>query len=269
MKKILSSIIILCIVLSICSLSNAANGSIEFNFTGDESEIEQGTKTVTYKISLGKFEEITENPMMGYEAVLDYDSDVFKSVSIEGLNGWTAQYSDSTKRLIGETQSKGEEYKEIAKITLTLKDDAPATTTSIKLKKVVLSVNGVDEYDYEKEVSLKIKEKASNSDNDSKDDNSKNDNNKNDNKQEEKNDDTSKEDKKDNTKTGENTVVKNVISPNTTTNNSKTANQSQNNSTTATTKLPKTGITTIAVIAIVVLITGVGCLIKYKTIQIK
>ena len=267
MKKIISSIIILCIVLSICSLSNAANGSIEFNFIGDESEIEQGTKTVTYKISLGKFEGIAENAMMGYEAVLDYDSDVFESVSIEGLNGWTAQYSDSTKRLIGETQSKGEEYKEIAKITLTLKDDAKPTTTSIKLKNVVLSVNGVDEYTYSKEVSLKINEKKESSDNN----NSKDEENKNDNKQEDKKEDTSsKEDtKKDDTKTGENVSIKNNVSQNEIKNNSKTANQSQNNSTTATTKLPKTGITTIAVIAIVVLITGVGCLIKYKTIQIK
>lgn len=49
---------------------------------------------------------------------------MFNSATIEGLNDWTAQYTESTKRLIGETRTKGEANKEIAKITLTLKDDA-------------------------------------------------------------------------------------------------------------------------------------------------
>ena len=145
MKKIVTSFIILIIAIlmyqTVYATENSTGASVVFNFSGD-SKVTQGTKTVTYTISLGDFVGVPENSMMGYEAVLEYDSNVFSSAAIEGLNDWTAQYTESTKRLIGETRTKGEANKEIAKITLTLKDDAPAGNTTVKLNNVLLTANG-------------------------------------------------------------------------------------------------------------------------------
>ena len=163
MKKIVTGFIILIIAIlmyqTVYATENSTGASVVFNFSGD-SKVTQGTKTVTYTISLGDFVGIPENAMMGYEAVLEYDSNVFSSATIEGLNDWTAQYTESTKRLIGETRTKGEANKEIAKITLTLKDDAPAGNTTVKLNNVLLTANGNQEFSYTKEATLQIEAKA-------------------------------------------------------------------------------------------------------------
>ena len=122
---------------TVYATENSTGASVVFNFSGD-SKVTQGTKTVTYTISLGDFVGIPENAMMGYEAVLEYDSNVFSSATIEGLNDWTAQYTESTKRLIGETRTKGEANKEIAKITLTLKESLSNPSSRTLPPKVIV-----------------------------------------------------------------------------------------------------------------------------------
>lgn len=251
MKKIISSLIILIVSIFIYQASYAADASVEFNFTGD-SKITQGTKTVTYTISLGEFQGIADNPMMGYEAVLNYDSNIFSSATVEGLNDWTAQYTETTKRLIGETRTKAEPNKAIAKITLTLKDDASVGSTLIKLNNILLTVNDTQDFNYTKEAPLTIEAKVEEPKNEEKNENT--------------GSTTDNQPKQEETKNQ---------SENPTSDKSNTSNEFQsltsnkNNNTTNAKTLPKTGIEKIALIVILVAAVGIGCLIRYKSIETK
>jgi LPXTG-motif cell wall anchor domain protein len=259
MKKIVTSFIILIIAIlmyqTVYATENSTGASVVFNFSGD-SKVTQGTKTVTYTISLGDFVGIPENSMMGYEAVLEYDSNVFDSATIEGLNDWTAQYTESTKRLIGETRTKGEANKDIAKITLTLKDDAPAGNTTVKLNNVLLTANGNQEFSYTKEATLQIEAKAEEPKKDDENNTTENTN-------------TNQSATQNESKNQTNSNTQNSVANNTSNEfKSITKNGTSNNSK-ASSVLPKTGTGRIALAVFMILIIGIGCLIRYKSIQTK
>lgn len=254
MKKIFISIIVLLMTISIYQVSYAVEGqaSIPLNFTG-ATQISQDTKTVTFTVSLGEFTEIPQNPIIGYEAILEYDKNIFTSVTVEGLNNWKADYAEATGRLLGETLTIGEANKEITKITLTLKDGVEPGTTTVKLKSVLLTVNDDLDFNYEKEATLTIEKKAEEeqpkedknevpAQNTTEEDKTK----------DESKNETKKEQETDNSKKSNNTQVK--------------ANEDK---TTSTKKLPATGMEKVAMIVILVAIVGIGCLIKYKSIEIK
>jgi len=131
MKKILVSSIIILIILSIAISSYAVEvggdtqeevtPKIEVKFKAAENNNENTIKLV---LSLGKFTAIKENAMIGYEAKLNYEEEIFETVEakdVKGLNGWTATYSPITKAIIGDP-IVGKEDTEIAEITLTLKE---------------------------------------------------------------------------------------------------------------------------------------------------
>lgn len=254
MKKIFISIIVLLMTISIYQVSFAVKGqsSIPLNFTG-ANKISQDTKNITFTVSLGEFTEIPQNPIIGYEAILEYDKNIFSSVTVEGLNNWKADYAEGTGRLLGETLTIGEANKEITKITLTLKDGVEPGTTTVKLKSVLLTVNDDLDFNYEKEATLTIEKKAEEeqpkedknevpAQNTTEEDKTK----------DESKDKTEKEQETDNSKKSNNTQVK--------------ANEDK---TTSTKKLPATGMGKVAMIVTVVAIIGIGCLIKYKSIEIK
>lgn len=258
MKKIITSFIVLILTVFIYQASYAEDASVGFNFSGD-SKVTKGTNTVSYTISLGDFTGIAENAMMGYEAVLEYDNNVFGSVSIEGLNDWTAQYTESTKRLIGETRTKAEANKAIAKITLILKDDAPVGNTTVKLTNVLLTVNDTQDFKYTKEATLEIEAKAEESKNDAQNTNVENTNT-----------DTNQSEQQNENKNQANNSTGNSALSNNTSNEFKnlTKNETSNNSKAASV-LPKTGTERIALAVFMILIIGIGCLIRYKSIQTK
>lgn len=247
--KILTVSIVSLMIIGLFQISNAAS-NVDVKLTG-ETEVKQDSKTVTLTISLGDFTEIPENPIMGYEAVLEYDKDIFSSVTVEGLNNWNAQYLDSTQRLIGETVSTGEPNKEIAKITLTLNENAKVGTTSVKLTNGLLTVNDEDslDFEFEKEVQITIKEKEQ--------------------EQEQGDEEEQKEEEK-------NTFAGYQIAGSEEKQNSGTASNvgssssnSSKDKTIAEKDLPKTGIAKIAVIMILIATVGIASLIRYKSIKLK
>ena len=247
--KILTVSIVSLMIIGLFQISNAAS-NVDVKLTG-ETEVKQDSKTVTLTISLGDFTEIPENPIMGYEAVLEYDKDIFSSVTVEGLNNWNAQYLDSTQRLIGETVSTGEPNKEIAKITLTLNENAKVGTTSVKLTNGLLTVNDEDslDFEFEKEVQITIKEKEQ--------------------EQEQGDEEEQKEEEK-------NTFAGYQIAGSEEKQNSGTASNvgssssnSSKDKTIAEKDLPKTGIAKIAVIMILIATVGIDSLIRYKSIKLK
>lgn len=249
MKKIVTSIIILLMAVCIFQASYATEGdgvnaNIPLSFAGD-TKISQDTQKITYTISLGDFTGIPQNPIMGYEAVLEYDKNIFESVTVEGLNNWTSQYDESTGRLIGETKETAQPNKGIAKITLTLNQNVNPGNTTIKLKNVLLTVNDDIDFEYEKEATLTIEEKSE--DKDKEETNGKN---------EEEAGEDKKEEKPDTTTSNNNSTGTSI-------------NKANTDKTTTSAKLPKTGTYTIALIVLVIGAVGIVCLIRYKSIETK
>lgn len=181
---------------------------------------------------------------------------MFNSATIEGLNDWTAQYTESTKRLIGETRTKGEANKEIAKITLILKDDAPVGNTTVKLNNVLLTANGNQEFSYTKEATLQIETKAEEPKNDDKNNTTENTN-------------TNQTATQNESKNQTNSNTQNSVANNTSNEFKSIKKNGTSNNSKAASVLPKTGTGRIALAVFMILIIGMGCLIRYKSIQTK
>ena len=252
MKKIFISIILLLVVIAMSQFSYAANVAIDFS---GETEITQDTKTISLILSLGEFSEIPGNPLMGYEAILEYDKTIFSSVKVEGLNDWRADYDDSTGRIIGEALSFGEANKQITQITLTVADNATPGNTTVKLKEGLLTVNDDEELDFTFEKAAQITIAENNEEDNPNENNVPNENA------------TGNTDE--NTtgnQTGNQTGNKTNNNTSTLGNISVKGNEDK---TTASKILPSTGIGKIALIVVLVVIIGIGCFIRYKSIKLK
>lgn len=255
MKKTVAITILLVLLMSIFQVVYAADPNIEVNFTGG-TEITQDAETVTLIISVGAFTEMPEDPTIAYQAVLEYDKTIFSSVSVEGINNWSARYEEPN--ILGETVTTGVANTEVAKITLTLNENVEAETTTVKLTSGQISVASTSDLEFEfdttfeKEITINIVEESE---------------------PEENQNDTPNENTAGNTT--ENTVenaTKNETNTTSATNNtSNTTGTTTNNTdnTTASNKLPSTGAEKIALIVVLILGTGIGCLIRYKSIKIK
>lgn len=236
MKKMIMKIITIIMALVIILISNisshAATANIELNLKG-ETTIPEDQKTVELFLSTGNFTGIEENIVLGYEAILEYDTTMFKSIKVEGLNGWSASYEESTKVLIGDVAT-AKANTNITKITLTLKDEIKANQTGkVKLNNLQLT-DGTNDFTFNKELAITVQ----------------------DSKTEQNNTNTNK--------TNNNTTV----NKNNTTTISK--NATNTDKTTANTKIPAAGIRNIFIVIItVILVTGIISLIRYKTIKLK
>lgn len=156
MKKVIISFMAIILVILGGINSYAIDANIELNLTGPTT-IEQETKTVTLTLALGNFTEITDNCVLGYEATLEYDKNIFEGVTVKGLNGWTSNYSDSTGIIIGDIASAKANTK-ITEIVFTLKEGVQPTTTDIKLNNIILT-NDENDFEYNKKVTVTIQEK--------------------------------------------------------------------------------------------------------------
>ena len=155
MKKIVVSFMIAIIVLlgGLCTYADNENANIEVNFTGSTT-LKQSDKTLTLTVALGDFTEIADNCVLGYEATLDYDENIFASVTVKGLNGWNADYKDSTKIIIGDT-ALAKANTQITEIIFTLKEGVQPTTTEIKLNNILLT-NYENDFKYDKKLTVTI-----------------------------------------------------------------------------------------------------------------
>lgn len=138
MKKVVLSIIIALIIV-VTSLNIYANGEIvEFSMTGADS-IREDTKKYVVKLNLGSFTNVEEGKTMGFEGKLQFDSSIFESVTVKGLNDWTITYSSNTNKIIGETDN-AVVNKEIAEITFNIKENVAAKEkVEIVLKDAIIT----------------------------------------------------------------------------------------------------------------------------------
>lgn len=233
---ILALIISILIALVNINISNAADNA-KIVLSADKTQISAGDKvTVTVKIT-----DITgvSEGIIGLSGTLSYDNTKFENITVSALNNWDKpEYNSENGKLL---TLKGDYVKTdeaVFTITLTAKSDVKLGDTEIKLSDIKVS-----DVDNEYEVTtasakLTIVEK--------------------------------KQEQPDNSNTNTNTN----INTNTNTNNSTSANTTVKNTvvankvdnTTASGKLPKTGLAgdVLVIGGIALAIIGVFCLVKYN-----
>ena len=252
MKKIISLILILFILLMQVTIVNAATAEITFT---TPTTLPENTKTFTAKIFLGNIQDLGDNQedkVVSYSATLNYDTSVIGSVSVQGKNGWTVSYTNGA---ILANIDNVEQNKEIAELTFTLRDNINTDKINISLTGARISNDGTlkqDIADISKEIKIEVQQA---------------------------------EDPEQNETTNEvtnnvaNEIAQNETNKNTVTTNNKTdtkTNQlnavSANTTSTAkkVTVLPKAGQENIIIIAIVIIaIIGGFCIVRFKSIKTK
>lgn len=158
MKKVVS--IILFVILVIVSLNVKAvseNGStVNMSFTKTVEE-----DKVVIKISLGEFVSVEENSVMASTMTLDFDNNVISKVSGTSSNNWDITIQESTKRVLLETDS-ARPNTEIAQITFNINPNASEGTSSVGLKEINIaaSSSGLDENYNDQTVSFSVNEET-------------------------------------------------------------------------------------------------------------
>ena len=153
-RKILTIIMIIVMITILGTINSLAAGNIELNVQG-ETTVKDTEKTIELTLSLGSFTEIEEGIPLGYQGTLEYDENLFEGITVEGLNGWTVNYENSTKVFMGETDTAKANI-QIAKITLTLKDGVtPGTSGTINFNDILLT-DGTNDFTFNKEITVTI-----------------------------------------------------------------------------------------------------------------
>ena len=240
-NKIIMTILIIAMILTIGTISSFAEeeANIELNLNG-QTTINEDTKTVELTLSLGDFTGVEAGATLGYQATLEYDKNMFQSVEVEGLNGWTANYESSTKVLLGDVD-RANPNTDITKITLTLKDDVqPGTEGKVQINNILLT-DGNNDFTFNKEVTVKMEEEVTTPVEDDNTNNSGNNGN----------------------ATNNNSSINANIS-----NNAGMQSENTDNTTVQATRLPNTGIENIILVAIAVTIVAI-IVFKIKSRDIK
>lgn len=240
-NKIIMTILIIAMILTIGTISSFAEeeANVELNLNG-QTTINEDTKTVELTLSLGDFTGVEAGATLGYQATLEFDENMFQSVEVEGLNGWTANYESSTKVLLGDVD-KANPNTDITKITLTLKDDVqPGTEGKVQINNILLT-DGNNDFTFNKEVTVKMEEEVTTPVEDDNTNNSGNNGN----------------------ATNNNSSINANIS-----NNAGMQSGNTDNTTVQATRLPNTGIENIRLVAIAVTIVAI-IVFKIKSRDIK
>lgn len=252
-KRIVLIFTILLLIIGTLPLtSNAAELNIKVNANINVTKVEKNEQLVEITISLGDFKDIKT---LGYQATLEYDKNMFESVTVTGENGWTTTY-DSTKstKIVADTAS-AKANTEITKITLKLKEGLKDKTTGKILLKDLILTDGTDESKFSKEFSVTFQNE-------------------------------NQENNNTNNETNTNTNVNNNANQNTTNSTNNTVNSAVDNSvnnignnvisknnvnidnTTSNSKLPAAGLKNIIVLAIFTVATS-AIIFKIKSKKIK
>lgn len=253
MKRNIIFSMVMIIVLLVANISLATDiPTAELTVTTNKITIQNTDEIVEVAISLGNINGLVttgSNIVLAYEGTLDYDTNMFETVTVKGQNEWTATYEPTTKKIIGDT-TNATANTIIAKLTFTLKDNiSNGTSGTISINNMVLT-DETNEFKLSKTITI-----TSENEKDSKKEN-----------QIENNivfdDNTIKDNEVINTgiSTSNNNFIGKVESKN---NLSVDTSQAKGS-------FPKTGLKNIIVLAVlIIIITGAFSLIRYKMIKLK
>lgn len=143
MKRNIIFSMVMIIVLLVANISLATDiPTAELTVTTNKITIQNTDEIVEVAISLGNINGLVttgSNIVLAYEGTLDYDTNMFETVTVKGQNEWTATYEPTTKKIIGDT-TNATANTIIAKLTFTLKDNiSNGTSGTISINNMVLT----------------------------------------------------------------------------------------------------------------------------------
>lgn len=239
-KLIIALIVSILIALVNINISNATHNAKIVLFA-DKTQISAGDK-VTVTVKIIDITEVSEG-IIGLSGTLSYDNTKFENITISALNNWDKpEYNSENGKLL---TLKGDYVKTdeaVFTITLTAKSDVKLGDTEIKLSDIKVSDIDNEYAVTAASTKLTIVEK----------------------KQEQPDNSNTNTNTNTSTDTNTNTNTNNRTNANTTVKNTVVANKTDN--TTASGKLPKTGLAGDALVigGIALAIIGVFCLVKYN-----
>lgn len=237
MKRILISFIIGIMVICMSVVSYAVDektSNIELNLMKNMT-ISEDTKEINLKLSLGEFTNIEENALISFRGIIKYDDNIFNNISVSGLNGYTATYAESSKRIVLDPK-EGKANTEVAEITLTLKEGVEPCTTNVSFQLEEFTDGENDFTLSTKAVTITIEKEI---------------------------EQTPTE------KTEEEPEIEILDEIQETETPDKVTTTQEVDKTTAKTDLPKTGSRKIATLVGIIVLIGIVCLVRYKKIEIK
>ena len=134
-------------VMAVSPETTESNADVEISLEGEDAII-QGTESFIVNLKLGKFTNLEENKVMGFEATLDYSEDLFESVKVTQQNGWKVTYNVDSKKIVG-TVDESKEDIVIAQIEFVLKEGVEIGTTG---KVSLLNLNISDDNNLDKTI---------------------------------------------------------------------------------------------------------------------
>ena len=136
MKKVLITMLMAIVIVSMCFVTSRAEASIKVNVSMDKTTVKAGEEVVL-TISTSDFVDIAGEGIFGLSIDLVYDREIFEPVTlsdITGVNGWTSPQlsSDASMFYIDRTDFTSTPG-EVAKIAFHVKSDA-VTTQNVEIR---------------------------------------------------------------------------------------------------------------------------------------
>lgn len=276
MKKILASLLIALMLINVGiyvfadetkstgapTQSTTENVSATLKMTS-EIKLDEKNKEVKVKIGYGEIKGLGEGELISYQGIITYSQEYFGELTqddIKAESGYTAVYNPENKRLIVEATRTPKSNENTVEITFKLKENVKDVTTSIELK---LEEFTDSKTDFEKSTLKTEITITSNTNDATKTESTKTESTKED--QSNKTESTKEDNKK-----GELEILTEATKTETTkTQTTKTDNVTKDTTVSSEQTLPKTGVTTVALIILAVLVVGILSLVRYRNIEIK
>lgn len=266
MKKILASLLIALMLINVGiyvfadetkstgtpTQSTTENVSATLKMTS-EIKLDEKNKEVKVKIGYGEIKGLGEGELISYQGIITYSQEYFGELTqddIKAESGYTAVYNPENKRLIVEATRTPKSNENTVEITFKLKENVKDVTTSIELK---LEEFTDSKTDFEKSTLKTEITITSNTSDTTKTESTKED-------QSNKTESTKEDNKK-----GELEILTEATKTETT----KTDSATKDTTVSPEKILPKTGVTTVALIILAVLVVGILSLVRYRNIEIK
>lgn len=136
MKKVLITMLMAIVIVSMCFVTSRAEASIKVNVSMDKTTVKAGEEVVL-TISTSDFVDIAGEGIFGLSIDLVYDREIFEPVTlsdITGVNGWTSpQLSEDASMFYIDRTDFTSTPGEVAKIAFHVKSDA-ATTQNVEIR---------------------------------------------------------------------------------------------------------------------------------------
>ena len=276
MKKILASLLIALMLINVGiyvfadetkstgapTQSTTENVSATLKMTS-EIKLDEKNKEVKVKIGYGEIKGLGEGELISYQGIITYSQEYFGELTqddIKAESGYTAVYNPENKRLIVEATRTPKSNENTVEIKFKLKENVKAVTTNIELKLEEFTDSKTDFKTTTLKTEITI---TSNTSDATKTESTKTESTKDD--QSNKTESTKEDNKK-----GELEILTEATKTEITkTQTTKTDNATKDTTVSSEQTLPKTGVTTVALIILAVLVVGILSLVRYRNIEIK